>query len=308
MLPLSAGENWPTWRGPSGDGVVASESESYATEWSSDQNILWKTDLRAPGNSSPVIWGDRVFITQGEDGNRRCSLICFDAKDGRQLWDQHIDRGEVEPAHTTNPGVSASPITDGRIVVAWFGNAGLHAYDLDGKRQWSADLGQDYAHIWGPNAGSPVFFKDRIIVYAGPGLATRLFAVDANDGSIAWKKHLPEAESEKVGEFKGSWTTPRLIESRGRDEVIVPLPDHLVSFAPSSGEELWRCAGLGKLYYTNVLVCADYIAPSPEGLQLVATNRLTPPQDNANSTPAFANGVIYLRTPSALFAIRSRRG
>ena len=405
---ITAGENWPTWRGPSADGIINAPDETYPTEWSSDKNIAWRTLLEAPGNSSPIVWGDRIFLTQGDNNNRQRSLLCFDTTNGKLLWKKSVERTEEDPTHKTNPGVSSSPITDGKIIIAWHGNAGLHAYNFDGKLLWSADLGSDYKHIWGANAGSPVFFKNHIIVHTGPGIAARLFAIDKTNGNIVWKKDLPAAASEKFDQFKGSWATPRIIDNGGRDEMIIPLPGQLTSFDPNTGDELWRCAGLTDLCYTDALIGDDIVVymcgyggsaigmrrpsstdtgdltdshrlwhytkpkppqrigsgqiigdhiymvnapglaqcielktgkilwkerlgretwsslnlvngllystdkssathilePSPEGLIVKATNKITPPQDNANSTPAFAADTIYLRTPTELIAIR----
>ena len=406
--PLTAGEHWPAWRGSDNNGVVDAPDESYATEWSSEKNIAWRTQLDAPGNSSPIVWGDRVFLTEGQNRNQQRSLLCFNAGDGKLLWTQSVKRPTKDPTHKTNPGVSSSPLTDGKIVFAWHGNAGLHAYDFGGKLLWSADLGDDYKHIWGANAGSPVFFKNQIIVHAGPGSAARLFAIDKSNGDIVWKKDLPEAASKKFDQFKGSWATPRIIDNGGRDEMIIPLAGQLTSFDPNTGVELWRCTGLSDLSYTDAMIgeahlvamcgyggpalgmrrpsatdtgdltdshrlwhvskpkppqrigsgqiIGDHIymvnapgiaqcielktgkelwkkrlgretwsslnivngllystdksstthvlEPSTDGLKVKATNHITPPQDNANSTPAFAGGTIYLRTPTALIAIK----
>jgi outer membrane protein assembly factor BamB len=243
---------WPSWRGPNGDGKLL-DAGAYPAKWSATENVAWRVDLPDRGNSSPVAWGDRVFLTQAEDEGKQRSLICFAAKDGATLWKRTIDYGKAEQTHKTNPHCPASPATDGRIVIAWYGNAGLHAYDFEGKELWSADLGSDYDHIWGPHAASPVLMGSGILVHAGPGPVMRLFAVHKDTGKILWRQELDEFESEDAKEFKGSWATPLVIDNGGRSEMLLGLPGFLTSFDPRTGKELWRVAGLGDLCYTNAM-------------------------------------------------------
>ncbi len=159
----------------------------------------------------------------------------------------------MEETHKTIPHCPASPVTDGKTVIAWHGNAGLHAYDFEGKELWSADLGSDYTHIWGPHAASPVLMGSAILVHAGPGPVMRLFAVHKDNGSILWKQELDAFESADSKQFKGSWATPLVIDNGGRSEMLLGLPGFLTGFDPKSGKELWRIAGLGDLCYTNVM-------------------------------------------------------
>ena len=249
---LAIANDWPSWRGPTGDGKLPG-AEGYPLEWSSGRNELWRVSLEFPGNSSPVVVRERLFLTFGRNDGRERVLQCRSIDDGSIMWEQAVSYGKRDTTHKTNPYSSASPLCDGERVYAWHGNAGLHAYDLDGKELWKSDLGNDYEHIWGPNAASPVLHGDTLIVHAGPGLAVRLFGIDRKTGETLWKKDLPEAVSEEVGQFKGSWATPLLIENGGRTEMLIGLPKFLVSFDPNSGEELWRCSGPSDLAYTNVL-------------------------------------------------------
>jgi outer membrane protein assembly factor BamB len=252
FLTVPSGANeWPGWRGPDGDGKLPLDAR-YPVDWSASKNLLWTANLASPGNSSPIVWGDRIFLTMAEDGGRLRSLLCFDANSGEQLWKKTISYGKDDPTHKTNPFCAASPVTDGKTVFTWQGNAGLRAYDFDGRELWNCDLGSDYAHQWGANAASPVFFGDAIIIHAGPGPATRLASVGRSSGKILWKRELPEATS-AVKDFKGSWATPLLIENDDRAELLVGLPGWFTSMDPITGEELWRIAGLGDLCYTNVL-------------------------------------------------------
>ncbi len=248
----AAANDWPTWRGPNGDGRLPDDAV-YPVEWSADRNLLWRAELPAPGNSSAIVSGDRVFVIVAEDDGHLRSLLCFDAGDGRQLWKRSVEFGSDELTHKTNPHSAASPVTDGKLVYAWHGNAGLWAYDFEGREQWHRDLGTDYAHIWGPNAASPVFLGSTMIIHAGPGLAVRLLALDRATGKTLWETELPDAVSDDVKQFKGSWATPTLIENGGRTEMLIGLPGFLKSFDPKTGKELWRIGGLSDLAYSNVL-------------------------------------------------------
>lgn len=307
VLPLSANE-WPSWRGPNGDGKLP-DAGTYPVKWSATEHIAWRVALPDRGNSSPVVWGDRVFLTQAEEEGKKRSLICFDAKDGKQLWKRTIDFGRVEETHQTNPHCPASPVTDGKTVIAWHGNAGLHAYDFEGKELWSADPGSDYAHIWGPHAASPVLSGGAVLVHAGPGPVMRLFAFHKDTGRILWKEELDAFESTDAKQFKGSWATPLVIDNGGRAEMLLGLPGFLTSFDPRSGKELWRVAGLGDLCYTNVmtgngraLYLCGYGGPgigvklpaSGETGDLTATHRLwaDPPKGQNQNPQRIGSGQI----------------
>ncbi|MBP6784754.1 MAG: PQQ-binding-like beta-propeller repeat protein [Verrucomicrobiales bacterium] len=250
---ISAPANdWPSWRGPGGDGKLP-DATTYPTQWSAKEHIAWRVDLPDRGNSSPVVFGNRVFLTQSENKGQQRSLICFDAKDGKTLWKKTIDYGKIEETHQTNPHCPASPVTDGTLVFAWHGNAGLHAYDFEGNEKWSRDLGTDYAHIWGPHAASPVLLGSGLIIHAGPGPVAKLIALHKDSGKTIWETDLDAFESADAKQFKGSWATPLVIDNAGRAEILLGLPGFLMSYDPKSGKELWRAGGLGDLCYTNVL-------------------------------------------------------
>src|SRR6185436_16580117 len=122
------GDNWPAWRGPHATGVA--EERDLPLKWGPKENIRWKVALPEAGNSTPIIWGDRVFITQALDGGKRRALIAFDRADGKKLWQQEVACQTVETTHKQNPPCSASPVTDGKAVYAYFASAGVVAYDF----------------------------------------------------------------------------------------------------------------------------------------------------------------------------------
>ncbi|MBI3461635.1 MAG: PQQ-binding-like beta-propeller repeat protein [Planctomycetes bacterium] len=243
--PLSAG-NWPSWRGPHATGI-ADERELPLT-WSRTENVRWKAPLPAPGNSTPIVWQDRVFLTVALDQGKERGLMCFDRNDGQPLWQRSVHYPEPETTHRDNPFCSGSPVTDGQRVYASFDSAGVAAYDFDGKLLWHRELGK-LTHVWG-KASSPILYRDLLIVYRGPGVPTHLVALDKLTGQTVWDV---EERGVNSGTF-GSWSTPLVIASAARDELIMPLPEEMKAYDPATGKELWRCAGLGTEIYSMPLL------------------------------------------------------
>src|SRR5215831_15514505 len=175
----SAG-NWPGWRGPEGNGV--STETRLPETWNTNQNVRWHVPLPGPGNSSPIVWGSRVFITQSVKGESRRTLMCFDRTDGKLLWQSGVTYTEEEPTQESNPYCSGTPATDGKRIYACFGSAGVYAYDFDGKEVWHRDLGKLH-HMFG-NAVSPVLYKDVCLLNFGPDEKAKLIALNTANGEI----------------------------------------------------------------------------------------------------------------------------
>jgi outer membrane protein assembly factor BamB len=253
------GENWPAWRGVAGDGVTG--ETDLPLRFSATDGVKWKVALPERGNSTPVVWGDRIFLTQPV-GTRR-TLMCLDRKDGSVLWQHGPNVGGKEITHGTNPYCSASAVTDGERVIAWFGRAGLWCWDFGGKELWRVDLGMQ-EHIWG-YASSPVIAGDLCILNFGPGARSFIVAVDKHTGKEAWRFDVPPpAKVEGPGDpgtgFSGSWNTGVIADIGGRKEFIIGLPGALWSLDPASGKPLWHCNGLNPLTYAEPLITADAIA------------------------------------------------
>lgn len=246
--------NWPAWRGPDANGV--SDEKNPPIKWSPEQNVVWKAEIPG-GNSTPIIWGDRVFVTAASDQGHLRSLICLDRASGKKLWNSDVSYQKKEPTHEGNPYCSASPVTDGKTVFVSFGSAGAAAYDFAGKQLWQADLGE-VTHIWG-NASTPVLFEKTVILSVGPGINCYLTALEQQTGKTVWKTPLPEATAKAPGEFKGSWSTPVLAKLDGKETLVVDLPGYVAGFDPATGKEIWRCTGLGLLAYSNPLFGKDAI-------------------------------------------------
>lgn len=265
---LQAGDqNWPQWRGPKGSGETT--ASGVVTEWGSERNVKWRIELPEPGNSTPIIWEERVFITQPLAATQQRALMCVDRATGKELWRKSVAYAQPEPTHRTNPYCAASPATDGERVVAWFGSAGLICWDLDGNELWRRELGQQQ-HMWGYGS-SPIFYQDLCILNFGPGSREFLIAVDKATGETRWQVETLSDEAERKlsgpendggandfnsskprGErLRGSWSTPLVIEVDGHSEMVVTLPRRVSAFDPASGELLWTCGGAAPLAYAS---------------------------------------------------------
>ena len=122
-------ENWPNWRGPNSNGV--SGETNVPTKWDRETNVKWRIDLPERGNSTPIVWGDKIFVTQAIEAEDRRTLMCLNREDGSLLWQSGVTYTKKEPTHKANPYCSASPVTDGERVIAWYGPAGVSAYDFE---------------------------------------------------------------------------------------------------------------------------------------------------------------------------------
>ncbi|MGE0606967.1 MAG: PQQ-binding-like beta-propeller repeat protein [Pirellulales bacterium] len=260
---VSLAADWPQFRGPAGNGVAA--DKQAPTAWSETENIAWKAALPHPGNGSPIVVDGRVLLTCAEDaeGLKR-SLYCFDRQDGKQQWVRTIDFGKAEPTHNTNPFCGGTPASDGKRVVSWFGSAGLHCYDLEGKELWQRDLGE-FKHMWG-DGSSPIFYDGKVVLHSGPGKQIFVAMFDADSGSTLWQTDEPlpvpgnSDHNEKDG-YLGSWATPVVAKAAGQDQIICALPGRVNAYDPRNGNILWSCQGLrhggGDLAYSSPIIAGD---------------------------------------------------
>lgn len=248
VAPSALADNWPAWRGPTGDGQCT--EKNLPTKWSTTENVRWKTALPGPGNSTPIIWGDRIFLTQAKENGKKRLVMCFKRSDGSELWKKETEYKDKETTHKTNPYCSASPVTDGERVVASLGSAGMVCYDMAGKELWRKDVGK-LEQIWG-NASSPILYGDLAILWCGPGERQFLLAVDKKTGKDVWKHDEPGGAFGKAQkDWLGSWSTPIIIKVKDQDQLVLSVPEKLKGFDPKTGKELWSCSGLGKLVYTS---------------------------------------------------------
>jgi outer membrane protein assembly factor BamB len=226
---------WPQWRGPSAQGHVA--EAKYTDTWSPASRFHWKVAIPGRGNSSPVVWGDRLFLTTARENGRRLSMLAFSRTDGRLLWETFIPQEGVEGVHEKNGYASATPATDGQRVYASFGRHGLVALDLNGRIVWHRKFGViDNYH--GP-AGSPVLYRDRIFLYQdqNPTASQTAFvaAFDKATGRTIWQT----PRTETVG-----WGTPVVVDVGDRDELVVSGQRRVAAYDPDTGRELWTVRGM----------------------------------------------------------------
>ena len=255
LIGLSTdGANWPEWRGSTGDGVTV--ERNLPMKWSTTENVKWKIPLPGSGNSTPIVWGDKVFVTQAVVDTNERLVMCFSRENGKLLWQQGGEHVQTEVTHKTNPKSSSSPATDGERVIASFSSAGVHCYDMNGRKLWSRDLGEQ-AHIWGYGA-SPTIQGDLVFLNFGPGERTFLIALDKRTGKTVWKNDEPGGSygNRKPGQsgrnvWVGSWSTPIFRTINGRPEMLMTWPNRMVGLDPRNGDEYWECKGLNPLVYSS---------------------------------------------------------
>jgi outer membrane protein assembly factor BamB len=200
-----------------------------------------------------VIWGNRIFLTQPAGKDKR-TLMCLDRKTGKLLWQKAVTGQPNEDTHDTNPYCSATPVTDGERVIVWYGSAGMHCYDFDGKELWKREFPK-IDHEWGYGS-SPLIEGDLCIFYHGPGENSRLMAVNKKTGKTIWEAQDPPIQKrartdgfrgqEQKG-IMGSFASPIVANK----ELIMVYPQLICAFDPKTGKELWRCDGLNELIYTS---------------------------------------------------------
>lgn len=225
-----ANRYWPRWRGPSGQGLAG--GTGYPDTWSATQNVRWKVEVPGRGNSSPIVWGDRIFLTTARDGGKRPSVLCYRRSDGKLLWESTLQAGEPGKVYWKNSHASGTPVTDGQTVYATFGNQGLAAVDFQGKVVWRHSLGT--IRNYHGSAGSPVLYKDTIVVYEDQRQGSFVAAFDKRTGKSRWKTE----RKASVG-----WGTPIVIRAGDRHELIVSSQARVTAYNPDSGKELWHCGG-----------------------------------------------------------------
>jgi outer membrane protein assembly factor BamB len=259
-------DDWPAWRGATGLGVSA--ETDLPVRWSATENVKWKVALPGPGNSTPIVWGRRVFLTQAVDDGKRRTTMCFDRRDGNELWIQTVKHDAEERTHRDNPYCSASPVTDGERVIVSHGSAGVFCYDLDGTELWRRDLGA-FQHIWG-NAASPMLRGELCYLNCGPGPRTFLLAVNKRTGKTVWQVDIPGGLEDGGNEkWIGSWSVPVVVQTGDRTDLVMSFPHTLLGYDPATGDERWRCGGLGRLVYTSpvvgdgvIVAASGYMGPS----------------------------------------------
>ncbi len=250
-------DSWPSWRGDIlGSGKAV--NSDLPLEWGAEKNVKWRVELPEAGNSTPAVFGGKVFVTQPLSADKTRNLMCFSQADGSLLWQKGIAYSEEERTHQSNPFCSASPAVAENFVVVSHGSAGVVAYDHEGTELWRRDFGA-IDHVWG-NSSSPVIYNDVVIHYHGPAENAVLYGLNRKTGETIWKWDEPVWDpGERTDGFGGrsgkgvigSFNTPIVVETVGRAELVMSFPLELKAFDPLSGEILWTCEGLNPLVYTS---------------------------------------------------------
>ncbi|MFP6669310.1 MAG: PQQ-binding-like beta-propeller repeat protein [Pirellulales bacterium] len=270
--------NWPHWRGPQGNGV--SEGQNTPVSWSrtpeKTENILWRLSLPGPAGATPVVWGERIFLTSvGENGDDLL-LLCVDTS-GKLLWSDKVGSGNKKVRSDEGNYASPSPITDGSHVLTFMANGLLACYDFDGKQLWKKDLQKDYGtfDIQFGLSSSPVLHGGKLFVQLihGPWNKKQhvglVVALDTKTGKQVWKH---ERVTDAVDECKHSYASPMLYADDKQQFLITHGADYVIAHNLETGKEIWRCGGLNPkgAQYGNTLRFVASPAAAP-GLIVVPT-------------------------------------
>lgn len=225
-------QEWPQFRGPGGNAI--SKTANPPVHFGPGTNVLWKTAVPA-GNSSPVIAGDRIFLTAVNEG--KLETLCIDRVKGGILWRQVIAAEKLEPTHKLGSPATPTPVTDGKMVYSFFGSFGLIAYDMNGKEQWRQPLSVPVVEFG--TSASPILIDNKLIVVCDQDLGSFVEARDKKSGRTLWRKERPQ--------FRRGFATPfHWVHARG-EELIVPGSVWLTSYEPNTGEEIWQYSGTSRV-------------------------------------------------------------
>jgi len=313
--------NWPQWRGPDGSGI--SDEKNLPTEWSPTKNIKWKVPIDGRSHSSPIVWGNRIFLTTavegsavpgakavnhtGDDGKpflhpdsvgadkkHTFKVICIDRDSGKIVWQSTAWEGTpYDNRHRKSSYAASTPATDGKLVYAFFGTEGLYAYDFKGKLAWKADLGK-LGTVGMGTGTSPILFDNLVIVQADEenGAASFIVAVDKNTGKEAWRT------PRKV---QVSWSTPLLVRTSKRAELIASGTESVIAYDPATGKELWRHKGVESNAIPSpvannemVFLVAGFPAKIAMAIKLGQNGDLT---GTPNVPWTYAKGTAYVPSP-----------
>jgi len=278
--------SWPSFRGPEASGVADGQNLPDRWDPKTGENILWRTEIPGLAHSSPVVWGNQVFVTSAissdpkatfrpglyGDGDaskdrskQRWMLFALDKRTGKILWQKQAYEGEpLEKRHIKSTYANSTPTTDGRIVVAWFGSEGVYAYDMQGHLLWKVDIGRiDLGaydiptYEWGP-ASSPIIWNNQVILQCDTQADSFLLALDGSTGKTIWKTKREEIPS---------WGTPTVAKTATGPQLVTNASNYIRAYDPKNGQELWRLGGSSKItaptpvFADNVFVVVSGRAP-----------------------------------------------
>jgi outer membrane protein assembly factor BamB len=315
--------HWAQFRGPDGQGV--SVEKGLPDDWSPTRNVLWKTPIPGRGHSSPVVWGDRIFLTTaiegervpgakgvehiinghpyvhpqgvGDDRRQTFKVLAIDARDGKIVWEKTAHEGlPYDTRHKKGSFASQTPVTDGKLVWTYFGSEGLlFAYDMTGNLKWKASLG-GIATVGVGVGTSPVLYKDLLIVQCDEDNGDKSFvvALDKHTGKQVWRT------PRKV---QVSWATPVLVRAGGRDELVTSGTEWIIAYAPATGAELWRAKGVESNAVPSPVVVGDVVVLSAGFPEKLAMAIRAGGSGDITGTPRvlwkYTKGTAYVPSPIA---------
>lgn len=264
--PKTANGSWPSFRGAQASGIA--EGQNLPDTWNvkSGENILWRTPIPGLAHSSPVVWGNRIFVSSAVSSDPKASfrpglygdgdasqdrsrhrwmIYAVNKRDGKILWERVAYEGEPkEKRHIKSTYANSTPATDGRIVVAWFGSQGVYAFDINGRPLWNVDLGRvDMGaydiptYEWGP-ASSPIIWNNLVILQCDTQADSFLLALDAATGKTVWKTERDELPS---------WGTPTVAMTPNGPVLVTNASNFIRGYDPQTGKELWRLGRSSKI-------------------------------------------------------------
>ena len=265
---LIRAENWPGWRGPSGDGVSA--GKGIPTKWSSTENIAWKIPIPGEGHSSPIVWGDKVFLTSSLTEKNKRILLCIDRLSGQTVWKRDVVQSPPETVHRLNSRASGTPATDGKQVYVTFmraegdkviapnvgserlitpGKIIAAAYDLDGNEKWKTNVG-DFLSAHGFNT-CPVLFEDLVILNGDHDGNAYLVALDRQSGRQRWRTRRENKTR--------SYVTPIIREIDGITQMILSGSLCVASYDPRNGKRHWIVDGPTEQFVASMVYDGKYV-------------------------------------------------
>ena len=268
--PVASGSDWLRFRGPNGSG--ASSDTAVPASWNDTENVRWKTELPGPGLSSPIVVGDKIFITcysgygvnpenPGDMKQLTRHLLCVTCSQGEVVWSKAIPSTATEDEYkgfiTEHGYASQSPASDGQQVYVFCGKSGVFAFDLEGNQIWHADVGQASGRMkWG-SAASPILYEDLVIVNASDE-SESLVVLQKKTGEVVWRKTSPQ--------LAGNWSTPVLAASDSGTELVLAVNDEVWGLDPATGEQKWKATGFGNRGYSTSIIADSGIVYCAGGM------------------------------------------